>query len=280
MVCGIHPFRGSDRVATLDNIVRQEPPLPTSVDPAIPNAVVAIVERCLRKSKEERAQSLAEVRNELLAAVSLLETGAVENAAPKKPALRRAALAAVGTLLALTLAGGFWLYPRPAPPLVLTYHLEAQKPGGSPYAASASETFHGGDKFRLRMESPKPGFLYLVNEGPGPSGKPHVWVLYPPVSGAATVAANRSFETGWYVFDPNRGTETVWVVFAREPVPVLRAALASSESGEVKDSAQTARTGEFLRRLERPSTEVVAGSGVRLQAAVSVLGEAVQLRHQ
>jgi len=63
-------------------------------------------------------------------------------------------------------------------------------------------------------------------------------------------------------------------------VPVLRAALASSESGEVKDSAQTARTGEFLRRLERPSTEVVAGSGVRLQAAVSVLGEAVQLRHQ
>jgi hypothetical protein len=284
-VCGRHPFRGPDRLATLNNIVRQEPPSPASVNPAIPNAVVAIVERCLRKSKEERAQSLAQVRTELLAAISLLETGAGEKAAgekaaPEKPTSRRAALAGAGALLALAVAGGFWRYPKPAPPLTLTYHLEAQKPGGAPYAASASETFHAGDKFRLRMESPQPGFLYLINEGPGPNGQRRFWVLYPPVSGSAALAANRPFETGWYVFDPNPGTERVWVVFAREPAQALQAALAASEAGEVKDPAQAAQTGDFLRRLEQPSTKVVAGSGVRLQAAESVLGEPVELRHQ
>jgi hypothetical protein len=279
MVCGSHPFRGPDRLATLNNIVRQEPPSAAAVNPALPSAVAAIIERCLRKKKEERAQSLALVRTELLAAIPLQETEALGRDAPKWTT-RRKAMAGAGVFLALALAGGLWLRSQVHAPLVLTYRLEAQKPGGAPREASNGETFHAGDKFRLRIESPQAGFLYLINEGPGPDGRRGFWVLYPSVSGSAALAANRPFETGWYVFDPNPGTERLWLAFAREPEQALQDALAASEAGEVKDPAQAVKVGDFLGRLEQPSKTTLAGSGVRLQAAESVLGEAVQLRHQ
>ena len=277
MVCGSHPFRGPDRLATLNNIVGREPPSAAALNPALPSAVAAIIERCLRKKKEERVQSLALVRTELLAAIPLQETEELGRVAPKWTT-RRKAMAGTGVFLAL--AGGLWLRSQVHAPLVLTYRLEAQKPGGAPREASNGETFHAGDKFRLRIESPQAGFLYLINEGPGPDGRRRFWVLYPPVSGSAALAANRPFETGWYVFDPNPGTERLWLVFAREPAPALQDALAASETGEVKDPAQAVKAGDFLGRLEQPSKTTLAGSGVRLQAAESVLGEAVQLRHQ
>ena len=104
-------------------------------------------------------------------------------------------------------------------------------------------------------------------------------MLYPPVSGSAALAANQPVETGWYVFDPNPGTERLWIVFARDPEPVLQDALAASDAGELKNSAQTGKLQEFLGRLEQPS-KLMTGSGVRLQAARSALGEAVRLRHE
>ena len=283
LACGCHPFRGPDRLATLNNIVRQAPASAATVNPAIPNSVVALIERCLHKRKEERVQSLAEVSTELLAAGLQLETDAVAAATarsePPKGIARRRAIATVGVLLSVALGGGLW-WARVHSPLVLTYRLEVQKKGDAPREASSGEIFHAGDRFRLRIEAPQTGFLYLINEGPGPSGRRRFWVLYPPVSGSAALAADRPFETGWNVFDLNPGTERLWLVFAREPSPLLQDALAASEAGEVKDPAQTARLADFMRKLEQPSKSVVAGSGVRLQAAESVLGEVVQLRHE
>ncbi len=282
MACGCHPFRGPDRLATLNNIVRQEPPSVVALNPAIPSAVVALIGRCLRKKKEERVQSLGEVRTELAAAVSLLETAPEEGMAGGEPAkgiTRRRVMAGAGVLLSLALGGGLW-WSRVHSPLVLTYRLEVQRADGAPVDASPGETFHAGDKFRLRIESPQTGFLYVVNEGPGPNGRRSFWVLYPPVSGSAALAADRPFETGWNVFDLNPGTERLWLVFAREPAPVLENALAASDAGEVKDPAQTTEVGDFMRKLEQPSKSVVERSGVRLQTADSVRGEVVQLRHE
>jgi predicted Ser/Thr protein kinase len=284
MACGCHPFRGSDRLATLNNIVRQEPRPAAAVNPAIPDAVAVLIERCLCKTKEERVQSLAEVHTGLLAAMPLLETGAVENRAADSQSPKgmtpRTAQAGAAVLVALALAGGLWLRSQRHEPLVLTYRLEAERAGGAPREASSRETFHAGDKFRLRLESPHAGFLYLINEGPGPNAVRRFWVLHPPVSGSAALAANRPFETGWYVFDPNPGTEQLWLAFSHDPVPTLQDALATSEAGEVKDSARAVKVGDFLSRLERPSKTVVAGSNVRLQAAETVLAAAVQLRHE
>jgi hypothetical protein len=195
---------------------------------------------------------------------------------PRKRPVRTLVL--TGVAVAGALGGAGWYAGHRGS--TLTYTLEAQKPGAAPYAASTAGTFHAGDKFRLRIESPQTGFLYLITEGPGPNGARRFWLLYPPVSGSAALAANRPFVTGWYEFDPNPGTERLWLAFAHESVPALQDALAASDEGEVKDPAQAAKVGDFLGRLGQPSKTVVAGSGVRLQTAESVLGEAVQLRHE
>ncbi len=152
---------------------------------------------------------------------------------------------------------------------VLTYTVEAQKQGGTAYGASATEIFHAGDRFRLRLESPQSGFVYVINEGPGSGGKTRFWIL-----AAAPLNGGQAMETPWYAFDPNPGTERLWLAFATGPVAAL------GQAGEVTDAAQEAKVREFLNGLARPVRTVLAGSGVRLQAAEGVPGDVIELRHQ
>jgi len=68
LLCGRHPFRGTDHLETLNAIVRQEPASAAVLNPAIPPAVSAVIERCLRKDRAARPQSATGIRTDLLAA--------------------------------------------------------------------------------------------------------------------------------------------------------------------------------------------------------------------
>jgi hypothetical protein len=284
IACGKRPFDGEDTPEILYGIVHRDPPPADQINPLVPRSLAALIERCLRKNKEDRAQSMAEIRTELQAVMPLIER---RDAAAAKPKLARRT-AAAGALLTLSVAGGgMWLWSKHAPERsgpgnerVLKYSIEVQKPGGAPYVASTNDTFHAGERFRLRVESPQAGFLYVIDEGPGANGAKRFWILYPFGSTSAGFDAKRPLLTDWSVFDENPGTERLWLTFAERPVETLQEALGSSDKGEVKDNGEAVKIGEFLSGLGQPSRTVVAGSGVQLRAAGAVLGGSVELRHQ
>jgi len=54
LLCGRYPFERGSLVDTLHAVIHDEPPLPRSVNPAIPRAVEAIILRCIKKSRAAR----------------------------------------------------------------------------------------------------------------------------------------------------------------------------------------------------------------------------------
>jgi serine/threonine protein kinase len=117
LLTGQHTFRGTDHIATLNNILRQEPAAAAVVNPSIPPAVSAVVERCLCKDRAGRPPSATGIRADLLAAV------AIEHSAPALPRLARQPrrfrawmLASAGAIIAILFAVSLFLSgPRTGP---------------------------------------------------------------------------------------------------------------------------------------------------------------------
>jgi serine/threonine-protein kinase len=86
MVTGRPPFNGDSPVAIAYKHVREYPASPSSVNPAVPLAFEAIVMKALSKDPEDRYQSAAELRDDLLR----FERGQVPLAARPVPGETRA----------------------------------------------------------------------------------------------------------------------------------------------------------------------------------------------
>ena len=281
MTCRLHPFKGPDRLATLNNIVRQEPPSVAAANPAVPAALAEVIERCLRKEQAERPH-MAEIRADLVAVVDSLTRRPGQGVVRKR---RVPWMVAAGVALAAVAGVGAWYsggHGNSAPERALTYTLQAQKPGGEPYVASTGDTFHGGEKFRLVVESRQAGFLYVINEGPGANGAGRFWILYPPETGSGQLEANHALQTGWYVFDRNPGTERLWLVWSDRAVPAFQEAVGGGGGGEVKGEAEAGRVREFVSGLGWRSKTIrtAKANGVQLRGAEGVLGDLVELRHR
>jgi len=93
-----------------------------------------------------------------------------------------------------------------------TYSVEAQKPGSAAYAAALSETFQGGQKFRLHLKTAQPGHVYVVNYGPGPNGAPRYWVLHPTQRGQTAGEGVEIVTRPGMSSTTNPGTERLWMV--------------------------------------------------------------------
>ena len=155
------------------------------------------------------------------------------------------------------------------------------EPAGEPYTASAADSFEAGWRFRLRIRPGQPGWLYLVNEGPGDSGAVRYWVLYPKESLVAPLPADQEVVTGWYVFDRNPGTEKVWLVSSDRALASLDDVLRNRRAGEVADPVQAGRIRSILTGLARPTETSAAPSGaVQWRAVEGVMGGAIELRHR
>jgi serine/threonine-protein kinase len=70
LVTGAPPFTGDSPVSVAYQHVREDPRLPSSVNPAIPPDLDAIVLKALSKNPANRYQSAAEMRNDLLRALA------------------------------------------------------------------------------------------------------------------------------------------------------------------------------------------------------------------
>ncbi|MEK6282917.1 MAG: serine/threonine-protein kinase [Acidobacteriota bacterium] len=157
--------------------------------------------------------------------------------------------------------------PQPSAERNLNYGLTVQKirngkPFQDTFESSGQEIFENGWKFRMNIDSPQTGYLYLLNEGPAADDTTTYNVLFPAPSrnsGSPYLAANQRIETGWMVFDENQGTEKFWMVWSADAVPELEAVkgvVNSRDKGEVTDPAQAKAVKQFLQK--HSSAEAIA----------------------
>lgn len=213
---------------------------------------------------------------------------------------------AIAGVLIATIALGAWYFlgnrespdskpetERPAATRDLSYKLTVQKMrNGRPYQdefeSSGQEIFENGWKFRLHVNSPQTGYLYLLNEGPVEGGDITYNMLFPAPSmnaGSPYLAANQKMETAWMAFDDNQGTEKFWMIWAADAVPELEAVkgvVNPTDKGEIKDSGQSKAVREFLKK--HSSTSPVAEKDknkkqTNVKANSNVLVHHVELEH-
>jgi hypothetical protein len=288
IACGRRPFQGENPQATLHQIATVDPPAITQVNRAAPAALARLIERCLKKNKEERPASMAEVVEELSALVGQrhgLPTHRQGIALPH--ASRRAILGACGLVVA-ALAAGVWYSQKPAPSQErgLICSLEGQQlqdgqPIGEPRLVSLADVFQGGWRFRLRAQSVQPGFLYLVDEGPDQAGGQQLAMLFPTAAGTP-MPPNQMVATPWYRIEGTAGSERLWIVWSRQPLSELEGAIHGGRSSLVEDPDLASRIRGLLAGLDsarRPSGAEPNGI-IQLRGSAAVLGAAVELRHQ
>lgn len=128
-----------------------------------------------------------------------------------------------------------------------------QMRGGKPYKddfeSAGREPFGTGDKFRLNITSPEPGFVYLFNEGSPSRSGPSFTIVYPTPAtneGLATLGAHQTIRTNWNTFAGETGSENFWIVWSLFQVPELEAAKA-----EAFKHPQGGLTGENLLATRR-----------------------------
>jgi len=112
-----------------------------------------------------------------------------------------------------------------------TYWLTVQKmrdgKDQEPLKSNGEETFENGDKFRLNVLTPSPGYLYVMNEGPPEPNDTSFTMIYPSLNindGLATLGANQSTQSDWITFRGPAGDENFWIVWSVSPVSQLESA--------------------------------------------------------
>ena len=118
MLTGRKAFQGDSRVSTLSAILKDDPKPPEN----LPVEVDRVLRRCLRKDPARRFQSMADVKVELDEVRDESDSGRLAGTTVlATPHRHRILPVALGSLLALALAGMVWfvIRPKPAPELHL-----------------------------------------------------------------------------------------------------------------------------------------------------------------
>jgi serine/threonine protein kinase/dipeptidyl aminopeptidase/acylaminoacyl peptidase len=179
MLSGRRAFRGDSRVATLAAVLRAEPePLEKLADSA-PRELVRLVQRCLRKDPEDRAQSMADLRNALKEikqeSESGLVAGAPANGGPRQGKWRW--IAAGFGVVAVAGGGAYYLLApgRSAPPAALqatmltSYPGVESQPSFSPDGSQVAFVWSGAkqDNYDIYVKLLGPGRPLRLTTDPG-----------------------------------------------------------------------------------------------------------------
>ena len=120
-----------------------------------------------------------------------------------------------------------------APEPRLTYWITVQKfrdgvPFQDPFDLASEINFEADYQIRLSVRGLQAGYLYVLNEGPAPSGtEPEYVVIFPSPTandGSEFVFARQRVQIPnqtWLKFDKEQGVEKLWLIFSDQPVPEL-----------------------------------------------------------
>jgi serine/threonine-protein kinase len=268
MITGRRPFNASTEPQLLE-MQREGVRLnPIDLRPNLSTEARAILLHALAFDPSARYQNAAEFSNQLARAL----TDSPTDPSPPvvlKPRARTLKFVLGGLLIILAgISVAFYLNsqrttppnnqnaaePQPtAPARSFSYWLEVQRmrdnePYKEPLLSAGKEPFETGDKFRLNVVSPEPGFVYVFNEGQPSSSGPSFTIIYPTPStneGSATLGANQQVRTNLNTFAGETGIENFWIVWSVSSVPELEKAKA-----EAFKHPQGALTGDNLTAVK------------------------------
>jgi serine/threonine protein kinase len=289
LLTGVRPFNARD-LASLRRLQEEGvKAMPKDLRPDLPDAAQKVLLRSLAFDPTARYQNIKTFGDEF--ARTLLKPDTLPDPDPpikkKRPALL---VPALGLALIITMGFAVWWlsrnnkqptetpasYPTAAPSATapalataneaLTYSLTVQKvfdgrPMGGPEEYSGAEMFGNGWKFKFNVTPTEDGHLYLLNAAPQPSGGTEWNVLFPTPqnnAGQSKIDGGQKQTFGWYVFDDKPGQERLWIVWSREPVSELEAAVkaATQTALVIKESRQATTVTEFLRPWENGAPAV------------------------
>ncbi|MBZ5592242.1 MAG: serine/threonine-protein kinase [Acidobacteriia bacterium] len=115
MATGARPFGGDSAMSVLSSILKDSPPAPAEVNPAVPHDLDRIIRRCLAKDPARRYQSAVDLHNDLDELQQQVASGeAFEVARPsaRRRLPRRFAMIAASVLIAIAGYAILWLTRR------------------------------------------------------------------------------------------------------------------------------------------------------------------------
>ncbi len=225
--------------------------------------------------------------------VSAIDDERSSSGAGAKVAIALVALLVIGAVAGVLVWKRNPIFGSRAAGRSLAYSLTVQKMReGKPYQnefeSSGQEIFENGWKFRMNLNSPQEGYLYLLNEGPADGDVTTYNVLFPEKEtngGSPRINASQKFQTAWMRFDDNQGTEKFWMVWSATPVKELEAvtgAVNERDLGEIKDRTKARTVRDFLKQHVSVKTEVTKDSA-RKQTIVNgntdLLVNLIELEH-
>lgn len=254
MVTGRRPFNPASAPQLLEMHRAGVRVKPTDLRTNLSNEAQAIILRALSFAPEARYQSATEFGDSL--ARALMNDGEMQPRSRSTGRSRRSTdksgsrgtwatrnRVAAAVLLVLLSAGvlyGIYKYSqRDLPPSgvsspshAFTYFLTVQKmredkPYQEPFLSTGDVVFETGYKFRLNVQSPDGGYLYLFNEGPPAPDGTSFTIIYPTPAtndGSAALKTNQLVSTNWNTFTEPAGTENFWIVWSTSPISELEAA--------------------------------------------------------
>jgi TolB-like protein len=115
MAAGVRPFRGRSTLDVASAILREEPAPLEHIRPNVPLRFAQLVKRCLEKDPQRRAQSAADLRQELEGlAEEVRSSGARSSAPPRRRPAWVAGAAGLAALIVITAIAAFvFMRPRP-----------------------------------------------------------------------------------------------------------------------------------------------------------------------
>ncbi len=170
MLTGQRAFGGSTTAAIVSSILRDTPPLVTTVRPAVPREIARLVQRCLAKNPSDRYQSVIDVRHRLEEVKQDLDaasSASAPTAAPERRRIRAVAWAFAATAL---VAAGFvtWRFMRADERLTVSLPVV---PGAVQVTSSLDVESYPSwspDGGRLAYQASSAGYMYI--------GEHDIWV--------------------------------------------------------------------------------------------------------
>jgi len=267
MLTGRRPFNPASAAQLLEMQRAGVKVKPISLRPSLPRRAQTMILRTLSFSPQSRYKSAGEFGNDL-AGVLGNEKEVHQNRWWIPIARKQIAfICALVILLGLAVIGILLLRRPPPPPPTrsFTYYLTVQKTRDGkdyqePFKSNGEDIFDSGDKFRLTVSSPEPGYVYVISESAPASRDTSFTMVYPtPIqnSGSATVGANQPIQSDWITFQGPEGDENLWILWSISPVSQLESvkteAFTQTRGGLIGNSLLEVK--EFLR-IKQSEVEV------------------------
>jgi hypothetical protein len=125
-----------------------------------------------------------------------------------------------------------------------------------PFRLAKELLFEKGNRVQLFVTTPKSGYLYIVDEGPG-----GYVVLFPSVlsnEGSAQLTANKEIGLNSFEFDAEEGTEKLWLIFSPKEVAelsTLKSVATHEKRGELNDPGMIQNFTGFIANHSAEKTE-------------------------